>query len=201
MLCLTFFSSPVFAKGPTSFGPLSIGMSQSQVVNLPADSSFRLVGDLVLDTGYRSTPPDEGQQTFDSMIKTPFDEKPLKIALTFKNEELISIFLSLGESEKLFNELRSQITEKYGQVRPVNRRKTEQCIYRNGANFQIQRGYIKYTWTQKKGSKVLVQTELSDYIADSCSDNLASRIGAVNLKSLTISSQPVVETKKKQNAF
>ncbi|WP_448251643.1 hypothetical protein [Ottowia oryzae] len=188
---LLIASTTCFAKGPVGIGKLEIGMSRTAIEGLAVDDGVHLNSPL---TPYQNKyyEPKPGEDRFDTMLITPFSKDPLKSVLTFSDGILKSIYIDLGDSSRIVDQVKELITEKYGEPKVDNSMKEEQCIYKGGANFKISSGSIRNSWTQDRPNAEPISTSLSDTVIDTCPSTLRYAIGAMKSRSLTIGvAQPV----------
>ena len=184
-------STTCFAKGPVGVGKIEIGISRTAVEGLAVDDGVYLKSPL---TPYQNKyyEPKPGEDKFDTMLITPFSTDPLKSVLTFSDGILKSIYINLGESSRVIDQVKDLITAKYGEPKVDNSVKEEQCVYKGGANFKISSGTIRNSWAQDRPNAEPISTSLSDTVIDTCPSNLRYAIGAIKSRSLTIGvAQPV----------
>ena len=174
-----------FAKGPVGIGQLEIGMPRAAVEGLSVDDGVHLSSPL---TPYQNKyyEPRPGEDRFDAMLMTPFSKEPLKSVLTFSDGNLKSIYIDLGDSSRIVDQVKELITAKYGEPKIENSMKEDQCIYKGGANFKVSSGSIRNLWSQDRANAEPISTSLSDTIIDTCPSNLRYAMGAIKSRSLTI---------------
>jgi hypothetical protein len=182
---LLLASTVCAAKGPVGIGKLEIGMSRSAVEALQGADGVHLVSPLT-PYEYKYSSPVAGEDKFDTTVATPLSDEPLKAVLTFSAEKLQSIYIDLGDSSRIVDTAKDLISSKYGEPKTDNSMKEEQCVYKNGSNFKVSSGSIRYSWTQERPKAEPVKATVSDTVIDICPSNLRYAIGATKLKSLNI---------------
>lgn len=174
------------AKGPTGIGALKIGMSKEAVDALISNDGVYLSAPMT-PYEYKNSSPIPNEDRFNALLISMISAKPLEAVLTFSGNALKSIFVTLETSSSMLEEVKGQISSKYGEPKVENSMKEEQCIYKNGANFKISTGDISYKWllSQPKGEKI--ETSLSELVYETCPSNLRySSIGAIKIQTLSI---------------
>lgn len=174
-----------FAKGPIGIGKLEIGLPRSAVEALSQSDGVHLESPLE-PYEYKHSSPVPGEDKFKTKIVSPLSDQPQEAILTFVGGQLESIYLELGESNRIVDSVKALITSKYGEPKVDNTMKEEQCIYKGGQNFKVSSGAIRYEWKQDRPNAAAVAASLSDVVMDMCPSNLRYAIGAIRLKSLTI---------------
>lgn len=185
----TLISLPVIAGGPTGIGDLQIGSSKAQVEALPASGGVHLVAPLTPHI-YKYVEPTPGESHFKTRITTPWSRNPLEATLTFSNDILINIYVALDDSRSMLDQVKNQISEKYGDPNIDDKMEEKQCLYKNGANFKIKSGTITQSWIQSKKDGKPIESKISEGILDTCPTNLRhDSIGAIKVNSLSIGFQ------------
>lgn len=177
--------TPHPATGPTGMGSIRIGMSKDAVMALPADEPVRLIGEMTPTVEKTEQPP--GTERFEGLITVPFSVEPVKATFSFKNGILHGLSLSREGDDALLERLVNQISERYGAGKVDDKRKEEQCIYRNGNNFTLKSGMLSTMWSTPNVDGKLVTTYFTDIVFNSCPSNLrdGSTYG-VKMKMLSI---------------
>ena len=174
-----------FSRGPVGIGNLEIGMSRTAVEGLAADDGVHLSSPLTpYESKYDEAKPDEDK--FNAMLATPFSKDSLKAILTFSNGSLKSIYLNLGNSSIILDQVKEMIAAKYGQPKIDNSIKEEQCIYKGGANFKVSSGSLRYHWSQDRANAEPILVSLSDTIIDTCPSDLRYATAAIQSRNLNI---------------
>jgi len=172
--------------GPTGIGPLQIGMSKDDVINLQESDGVYLTAPL---SNYESKyyKPVAGIDKFSTKIILPNSSTPVNFVLSFSLNKLTEIEVDFENSPYLYEKLKDQIAEKYTQGVFKDGRVEEQCVYRNGANFKINSGSFGTTWTQVIGTSDAIETRAYTHKVDMCPSSLRyGSVGGVELKTLTI---------------
>ena len=182
---LTLVPVACFAKGPIGIGKLEIGVPRSAVEALSQSDGVYLESPLE-PYEYEHSSPVPGEDKFNTRIVSPLSDQPQEAVLTFVGGQLQSIYLKLGESNRIVDSVKALITSKYGEPKVDNTMKEEQCIYKGGQNFKISSGAIRYEWKQDRPNADAVTASLSDVLIDMCPSNLRYAIGAIKSKSLTL---------------
>ena len=133
--------TPVFAsaKGPLGIGDLKIGMSRTEVEAISHNAAVHLAEPMSAYV-YKNSTPTPGEDLFNTKLTTPWSDTPLKATLTFSNDTLIGVSVTLSDSTGMADEIRKHIAAKYGDPQVDDTMKEEQCVYRNGANFKVKSG-------------------------------------------------------------
>jgi hypothetical protein len=191
---------PAYAAGPVGFGSITMGMSKEAVESLKAEDGIYLASPMTEYT-YKSSAPRPGEDKYDALIVNPFSKEPFKSVLTFEGGKLLSLYLDLKESSPVFENVKRQITEKYGEPKAENSMKEEQCIYRNGSNFKISSGTIRYRWLEEHAAAGRVETTLLNWEFRMCPVNLSYDIPATKLLSVSIGLVKERDEPKTKNPF
>lgn len=150
--------------GPISFGALRIGMSKEAVEALKESDGVYLTGPFALFDPKSPLPP--GLKMYSVPIMTPLSTKPVDMLLSFMDGNLTIIDFSLQEISP--SGLKAQIAQKYGLGKVDDKRKEEQCIYRNGNNFKITNGYMITSWVEPLSATESIETYVLEDISASC---------------------------------
>jgi len=188
-ISFAFTSLSATAGGPIGIGELQIGSTKEQVESLPASGGVHLVTPLAPYV-YKHVEPTPGENHFKTTITTPWSRNPLEATLTFSNDILINIYVALDDSASMLDQVRSQISAKYGDPNVDDKMEDKQCLYRNGANFKIKSGTIRYSWLQPMSDGEIIESKVSEGILDTCPTNLRyGSTGAIKVNSLSIGLQ------------
>lgn len=188
-LLIAFLALDAVAKGPTGIGELNIGETRSEIDGLVSSGSIPLTEPLTpyVHKEYKPTP---GEDQFSTKIKTPWSDEPLPAVLTFTNDQLIRIHVTLKDNSAMPDTVMGQIAAKYGDPKIDDKMTEEQCIYKNGANFKIKSGVINYTWTDTPPKTPVIETTVMIGSLEICPANLRhGSIGPIKFNSLTIGHQ------------
>jgi len=150
---------------------------------------------------HKNSTPIPGEDKFNTLLVSPISSKPLKTVLTFSGNSLKSIYITLEDASRMLDEVKELITSKYGEPKVENSMKEEQCLYKNGANFKLSSGAIRYQWTQERPTAEKVEATLSDIVVDTCPSNLRYSMGAFKLRNLSIGVALPKSEKKQVNPF
>ena len=110
----------------------------------------------------------------------------LEAVLTFVGDQLQSIYVDLGDSNRIVDSVKALIASKYGEPKVDNTMKEEQCLYKGGQNFKVSSGTIRYSWKQDRPKAEAISAWVSDTVIDICPSNLRYAMGAIKSKSLNI---------------
>lgn len=177
---------PRTPTGPNGFGSIKIGMSKEALEQLTDKDGVYLSSPLTPYV-YKYGSPVEGIDKFDGKITTPLSTQSISGVFSFQSNELRSFYVNFEGIPGGYERAKGQISEKYGPGKEVNDRKEEQCIYKNGSNFKVTTGSIKFTWVDEISKDERIETSMDDWILSSCPSNL--RYGGVTetgIKSMTI---------------
>ena len=187
LVAFTLAITPItcFAKGPIGIGKLEIGAKRSVVEALAPGDGVHLSSPLS-PYEYKYSSPISGEDKFNTTIVSPLSEEPLKAVLTFVGDQLQSIYVDLGDSNRIVDSAKALIASKYGEPKVDNTMKEEQCLYKGGQNFKVSSGTIRYSWKQDRPNTDAIAASISDTVIDSCPSNLRYAMGAIKSKSLDI---------------
>jgi len=174
-----------FAKGPVGIGKLEIGVSRAAVEALSQSDGVYL-GSPLEPYEYKHSSAVPGEDKFSTKIVSPLSDQPQEAVLTFVGGQLQSIYVQLGDSNRIVDSVKALITSKYGDPKVENSMKEEQCLYKGGQNFKVSSGVIRYDWKQDRPNAESVTASISDLVIDVCPSNLRYATGAFKSKSLTI---------------
>lgn len=174
-----------FAKGPIGIGKLEIGASRSAVEALSQSDGVYLDSPLE-PYEYKHSSPVPGEDQFTTKIVSPLSDQPQEAVLTFVEGKLQSIYVKLGDSDRIVDSVKALIGSKYGEPKVDNSMKEKQCVYKGGQNFKISSGAINYVWKQDRPNAAAVTAMVSDVVIDVCPSNLRYAMGAFKSKSLSI---------------
>ncbi len=185
-------------KGPNGFGEIKIGASKEFIEALSASDGIYLAEPLSAINNSNHT-SNVDADTFHALVLTPFNASAVKTTMTFVSNRLTEIFFAFGKSTNFVEQINHQITEKYGPGTVDDKRKDEQCIYRNGANFKINTGTISTEWIEDISESEFIKTRTSNYTIEFCPGSLTStRYPPATSQSMTISKITKV---KRKNIF
>ena len=187
LVVLTLALAPItcFAKGPVGIGKLEIGASRSAVEALtPSDGAY--LNSPLKPYEYKHSSPVAGEDKFNTTIASPLSDEPLEAVLTFVGDQLQSIYVDLGDSNRIVDSVKALIASKYGEPKVDNTMKEEQCLYKGGQNFKVSSGTIRYSWKQDRPKAEAISAWVSDTVIDICPSNLRYAMGAIKSKSLNI---------------
>lgn len=171
--------------GPVGLGSIKIGMQMEEVIQLQESDGVYLTEPL---TDYKTEfyIPKPGIYTYSAKIAIPAASKPLESVFTFSSNQLTEIYVNFKNSPYLYDKFKDQVTDKYGQGNIKDKRKEEQCIYKNGANFKLITGDISTIWVQSISVSETIETTLSEIKYDRCYSDLRYKLPEVETKGLTI---------------
>lgn len=187
---------PAQSAGPTSFGPLTLGMSKEEIAALkPTDEIFPTSP----ITPSKLVPPRGGKEVFDTKLRTPFIDEPLETNLVFDGGVLTEFSVNFGKHEHLNETIAAQISEKYGPGKVTDTFKDKQCLYRNGANFTVKNGGKETAWVTEGPTGQSVEAVVVHAIAQTCPSDLRYPSTKYELRSLRFKriDTPAVEAKPK----
>jgi hypothetical protein len=163
---LMFFVSNAFAEGgPTSYGPLSIGMSRSEFIAVAGTDPVicKSAKEPNVDFISCENSPYGMKKTWLGTAKhsvgdvqwelMEFIDKPLgRVTLMFYKERLIRVkqFISLGEEGNVVETL----TSKYGLPKTSDNTKIKKCQNKGGAHFENAVGDFDLYWTNGRVKSV-----------------------------------------------
>ncbi len=182
---LALIPAACLAKGPIGIGKLEIGASRGAVEALSQSDGVYLDAPLQ-PYEYTHSSQVPGEDKFNTKIVSPLSDDPQEAILTFVGGQLQSIYVKLGDSNRIVDSVKALITSKYGEPKVDNSMKEEQCLYKGGQNFKVSSGAIRYEWKQDRPNAEPVTASVSDVVIDVCPSNLRYAIGAIKSKSLTI---------------
>lgn len=178
-----------YAKGPTGIGDLKIGQSMTQIEALPTGGAVYLNAPMTPYV-YKESKPTPGEDRFDTALKTPWSDEPMKAVLTFKEGALTRINVTLPDSTSTSDTIREQIASKYGEPTVEDKTKEEQCLYKNGANFKLKSGFVTYSWLETPPTGTPIEATILQGALDFCPVNLRyGSTGGVKINTLTIGHQ------------
>jgi len=200
-IILLISANMALAAGPEGFGSIKIGMTKEAIEGIPTTEEIHFVSALQPhETKYSKPTP--GVDRFKALLATPFTKEPLEIILAFEGDVLTNLYISLEKLPSLFEQMKTQISEKYGEPAVTNTMKEEQCIYRGGANFKLMNGGMIYRWQQASPSAGTIQTSLLSHEINICPSNLRyGSIGPTKLMSLNIGVLKAKPESKATNPF
>ena len=189
--------SQIKSTGPVGLGAIKIGMPMDAIAQLQESDGVYLAEKLSPYESKHYTPK-PGVEKYSTLVTIPNTSKAIDSVLTFSTDKLIEIYLNFDKSPDLYEKIKNQITEKYGQGAIKDDQREEQCIYKNGANFKIKTGTAVTTWRQFLKNGEAIETTLFDTTIAMCPSNLRhGSTGGVELKSLYIRKiEQSSETKK-----
>lgn len=183
---LSSTSKIIEPKGPIGLGSIKIGMSKESIEALTAISGVYVTTPMTPYV-YKYSSPKAGEDKFDTSLLTPLSENPIKSVLTFDSNKLVSLSLDLDGSDGIFDKIKKQISDKYGNGVVEDNRKEEQCIYRNGANFKITSGSLNTKWFENINQTEKIETVISDVVIETCPSNLRhGGLDPIKVRNLTV---------------
>ncbi|KAF1022146.1 MAG: hypothetical protein GAK30_01291 [Paracidovorax wautersii] len=176
------FAYQANAAGPVGFGPIKVGMSKEELQMLTTVDSVYLNAPLEPNPSkYSESIP--GVERLKAFITTDISPKPLAATFIFSANSL-KFFKIYLDNEYLLDHVKEKITEKYGAPQIIDKRKEEQCIYKNDSNFKIQSGSLDYRWSEKSNDTIV--TTVETYVLDMCPTSLRTAIPASKSYALSI---------------
>lgn len=179
--------------GPTGFGPIKLGMTKEAIEALKeSDGTYPLRQLFVAES---TQPQPEGTTMYKAPVRTPLGNVPINMVFTFSGEQLSKLVFLL--EDPYLERVKSQIAEKYGPGRIDNGIKEEQCIYRNGGNFNISAGTRITQWLEPATPTEQIETEVKEVVIDACPTNLGfGRLGPTKVQTMVIRRVPATEVAK-----
>jgi hypothetical protein len=186
------------ATGPTGFGAIRLGMTQSAIEALQASDGTYLAGPLEPDTSTVTLPPDAVKVKGE--LVTPLGSEPGKVSLTFTSGLLTAMSVTLAEGQ--FAQAKSQLIEKYGEGKLDDDRKDEQCLYGNGSNFKVNSGAVAHRWVQSMSANDQIKGAAIEYTIDMCPPSLRSPyVGPTTVRFIVLSLAHPDSNAKAANLF
>lgn len=174
--------------GPTGIGSIKIGMTKEEVEAIPQTEAVALTSPLTLRGPSESYTPKPGEDRYDTLIKMPGHDTPLKASMAFKEGKLTMVRVDLEKAPSFIVEsLERQITDRYAAPTVKDNRKEEDCIYRNGNSFKIKSGLVTKSWSTAGESNQVIETFLIEGQIAMCPSNLRHGMLSVDLRSLSVS--------------
>lgn len=181
--------------GPMGILGLKIGITKDAVEALTATDEVFLAEQLV----EKAKSPRHGTM-YMGKLKTPLYADSLPISMVFDGEDTLTIF-RLDLPEDITDGVEKQLIAKYGAPKVEEKNEEEQCIYKNGANFKLQKKERKATWITLWKDSVHVETTIMSLVTPSCPGNLRyENVSATNINRLSFirkKSQPTTQLPRK----
>ncbi|CAN7283353.1 hypothetical protein LJR168_001390 [Pseudoxanthomonas sp. LjRoot168] len=161
-------SSPAWAKGPTGIGSLQLGLTPAQVEALPKDGVY-----LATPLGPYKSPGNKpvelkpGEERFSTTLQTPWQTEPLEASLTFIDGKLTSLYINMGDNERLATRVAVQIEEKFGPAKLEDSTRVERCPTYGGGSEEVRSGSNYSAWSEVQGDKE-VRARVGTYVLDGC---------------------------------
>lgn len=188
MLLLSLLASvalPVFAAGPVGLGYLKMGMSKGAIEQGDEKGAIKLLEPLQEVKLSSTSPIADAYYTAPALL--PFSTEPVKLNLGFKDGTLSLINVGIPD-EAMESKIREELEGKYGPPTIDDRRKDEQCIYKNGTNFTLKSGVFSVGWKDEESSTT---TALNLVHFQSCPYSLSSvEVKTQPSRSLSIQRKP-----------